>query len=181
MAQLTPYSTFTSGLDWHFKRRHHLLVIVYPNQTTHTAALNHTITFKNVTFQTGSSPAHCKRILLPPGYRYDIIHRPRGHLGIVAQFNLLDIKATLTGVAIQSSTQTTTSTASGSVFAPLPVFGPEGRAYFARKSLVYRCTFEGNVLFWIREFHLHCRNSRGDLDPSHRLYWRLSDGEPSRG
>jgi hypothetical protein len=106
--------------------------------------LNQTITFKNLTFQTGSSVAGTLRTYsFAPGYRYDIIHRPRGHLGIVAQVNLLDIKATLTGVAIQSSTQTTTSTASGSVFAPLPVFGSEGRAYFARNRLFIEATLKG--------------------------------------
>jgi hypothetical protein len=138
------YSTFTSGLDWHFKRKHHLLFIVSPNQTTRTAVLNQTITFKNLTFQTGSSVAGTLRTnSFAPGYRYDIIHRPRGHLGIVAQINLLNIKATLTGVAIQSSTQTSTSTASGSLFAPLPVFGPEGRAYFARNRLYIGANLKG--------------------------------------
>lgn len=147
------YSTFTSGLDWHFKRKHHLLFIVSPNQTTHTAVLNQTITFKNLTLQTGSSVTGTLRTYsFAPGYRYDIIHRPRGHLGIVVQVNLLDIKATLTGVAIQSSTQTTTSTASGSVFAPLPVFGPEGRAYFARNRLYIDANLKGMYFFGYGNF-----------------------------
>jgi hypothetical protein len=51
------YSTFTSGLDWYFKRKHHLLFIRSPNQTVHTDVLNQTITFKNLTFQAGSSVA----------------------------------------------------------------------------------------------------------------------------
>jgi hypothetical protein len=29
------YSTFTSDLDWHFKRKHHLLFIVSPNHNSH--------------------------------------------------------------------------------------------------------------------------------------------------
>jgi hypothetical protein len=147
------YSTFTSGLDWHFKRKHHLLFILSPNQTTRTAVLNQTITFKNATFQAGSSVTGTLRTYsFAPGYRYDFIHRPRGHLGIVAQINLLDIKATLIGVAIQSSTQTSTSTASGSVFAPLPVFGPEGRAYFARNRLYIDANLKGMYFFGYGNF-----------------------------
>jgi hypothetical protein len=85
------YSTFTSGLDWHFKRKHNLLFILSPNQTTHSAVLNQTITFTNLIFQPGSSVAGTLRTYsYAPQYKYDIIHRPRGHLGIVAQINLLD-------------------------------------------------------------------------------------------
>jgi hypothetical protein len=146
------YSTFSSGLDWHFKRKHHLLFIVSPNQTTHTTVLNQTITFKNLTFEAGSSVSSTLRTYsYAPGYRYDIVHRRRGHLGIDAQINLLDIKATITGIALQSSGQTSAS-ASGSVFAPLPVFGPEGRAYFAKNRLYIDGTLKGMYFFGYGNF-----------------------------
>jgi hypothetical protein len=146
------YSTFNSGVDWHFKRKHHLLFIVSPNETTHTTVLNQTITFRNQTFQAGSSVSSTLRTYsYAPGYRYDIIHRRRGHLGIDAQINLLDIKATITGIAQQSSGQTSAG-ASGSVFAPLPVFGPEGRAYFAKNRLYIDGNLKGMYFFGYGNF-----------------------------
>src|SRR5580698_5860379 len=110
------YSTFNGGVDWHFKKKHHLFFIASPNQTSRSSILNQTITFRNTTFEAGSSvSSQLRTYSFAPGYRYDLIHRPWGHLSIVTQINLLDIKATITGVALQSSGQTSAS-ASGSVF-----------------------------------------------------------------
>lgn len=146
------YSTFNSGLDWHFKRKHHLLFIVSPNQTSHTTVLNQTITFENVTFNAGSSVSSTLRTYsYAPGYRYDLIHNHRGHLGLVAQMNLLDIKATITGLALQSSGPTSAS-ASGSLFAPLPVFGPEARIYFAKNHLYIDGNLKGMYFFGYGNF-----------------------------
>jgi hypothetical protein len=146
------YSTFNSGLDWHFKRKHHLLFIVSPNQTSHTTVLNQTITFRNVTFNAGSSVSSTLRTYsYAPGYRYDLIHNHRGHLGLVAQMNLLDIKATITGLALQPGGSTSAS-ASGSLFAPLPVLGPEGRIYFAKNRLYLDGNIKGMYFFGYGNF-----------------------------
>ncbi len=146
------YSTFNGELDWHFKKKHHLLFIVSPNQTTRTATLQQDITFRNQTFLAGSSATgQIRTYSFAPGYRYDIIHRPHGHLGIVAQINLLDIKATITGSVLQSE-QTTVATASGSVFAPLPVLGPEARVYFAKDHLFVDANVKGMYFFGYGNF-----------------------------
>jgi hypothetical protein len=88
----TDYSTFNANVDWHFKRKHHLFFAVSPNQITRTRVLQQTITFKDKTFLAGSSATgEMKNYAFAPGYRYDIIHRASGHLGILFQINLLDI------------------------------------------------------------------------------------------
>jgi hypothetical protein len=146
------YSTFNGGVDWHFKKKHHLFFIASPNQTSRSSILNQTITFRNTTFEAGSSvSSQLRTYSFAPGYRYDLIHRHWGHLSIVTQINLLDIKATITGVALQSSGQTSAS-ASGSVFAPLPVFGPVGRVYFAKNHLFVDGNLKGMYFFGYGNF-----------------------------
>jgi hypothetical protein len=146
------YSTFNAALDWHFKRKHHLLFYVSPNQSTRTAVLQQTITFKNQTFVAGSSvTGELKNYSFAPGYRYDIIHRPRGHLGILVQINLLDIKASITGTVLQPG-QTTVANASGTLFAPLPVGGPDGRVYFANNRLYVDANLKGMYFFGYGNF-----------------------------
>jgi hypothetical protein len=146
------YSTFNGGVDWHFKNKHHLFFIVSPNQTSRTVVLNRTINFENSTFEAGSSvSSKLRSYSYAPGYRYDLIHRRSGHLGILAQINLLDIKATITGVAIQSSGQSSTS-ASGSVFAPMPIFGPDGRVYLANNHLFIDGNLKGMYFFGYGNF-----------------------------
>jgi hypothetical protein len=146
------YSTFNAALDWHFKRKHHLLFYVSPNQSTRTVVLQQTITFKNQTFLTGSSvTGELKNYSFAPGYRYDIIHRPRGHLGILVQINLLDIKASITGVVLQPG-QTTVPSASGTLFAPLPVGGPDGRVYFAKNRVYIDANLKGMYFFGYGNF-----------------------------
>jgi hypothetical protein len=146
------YSTFNAGLDWHFKRKHHLLFIVSPNETQRSAILQQNITFRGKTFLAGSSTkADLRTYSFAPGYRYDIFHHPTWHVGIVAQMNLLDIKATITGSLLQPG-QITTGSASGSVFAPLPVFGPEGRFYFARNHAFVDANVKGMYFFGYGNF-----------------------------
>jgi hypothetical protein len=146
------YSTFNAGLDWHFKRKHHLLFLVSPNQTTRTAVLQQTITFKDQTFEAGSSATgQLRNYSFAPGYRYDIIHRPTGHLGILVQINLIDFKASITGTVLQPG-QTTATTASGSLFVPLPVGGPDVRYYFAKNHLYVDGNVKGMYFFGYGNF-----------------------------
>lgn len=148
----TDYSTFVADLDWHFARKHHLLFAVSPNKTTRTEVLQQNITFRDKTFLAGSSASgELKNYAFAPGYRYDIIHRPRGHLGILIQIDLLDIKATITGTVLQPG-QPTVGTASGSIFVPLPVGGPDIRYYFLQNRLFVDGNVKGMYFFGYGNF-----------------------------
>jgi hypothetical protein len=148
----TDYSTFNASVDWHFKRKHHLFLIVSPNETTRTEVLQQTITFKDQTFLAGTSATgQLRNYAFAPGYRYDIIHRPSGHLGILVQIDLLDIKASITGTVLQPG-QATVATASGSIFVPLPVVGPDVRYYFLNKRLFVDGNVKGMYFFGYGNF-----------------------------
>ena len=148
----TDYSTFNADVDWHFKRKHHLFLAVSPNQITRTHVLQQTITFKDKTFLAGSSATgELRNYAFAPGYRYDIIHRPSGHLGILFQINLLDIKASITGTVLQPG-QVTVGSASGSLFVPLPVGGPDVRYYFLNKRLFVDGNVKGMYFFGYGNF-----------------------------
>ena len=137
------YSTFTGDVDWRFKRKHHLTFSVSPIESSKSATLTRTITFQGDTFNVGTQvSADIRAFSFKPGYQYDITRRNHGFLGVVAQINLIDTKASLTGTAVVNG-QSATRTASGSVFAPLPVFGPHGRWYPLRNSGVL--SFDGSA------------------------------------
>jgi hypothetical protein len=141
------YATFSAGADWHFAKKHHLFILISPNQISRTVVLDRTITFRGVTYNEGSSiNGKIDNNLYAPGYRYDIIHRNGGHLGIVGQFNLLDIKASITGVA-NTTTGTTTTTASASLLAPIPVLGPDARVYFFKNHAFVDGNIKGMYFF----------------------------------
>ena len=146
------YSTFVANVDWHFTKRQHLYVAISPNQTTRTAVLQQTITFKDQTFLAGSSATgQLRNFAFAPGYQFDIIHRPRGHFGILVQINLLDINASITGTVIQPG-QTKVATASGSLFVPLPVGGPDVRYYFLKNRLFVDGNVKGMYFFGYGNF-----------------------------
>jgi hypothetical protein len=146
------YSTFNAFIDWHFKRKHHLFLAMSPNQTTRTAVLQQNITFRDKTFLAGSSASgELRNFAFAPGYRYDIIHRPSGHLGILVQINLLDIKASIAGTVLQPG-QATVGTATGSIFVPLPVAGPDIRYYFLKNRLFVDGNLKGMYFFGYGNF-----------------------------
>jgi hypothetical protein len=148
----TDYSTFNADIDWHFARKHHLFFVVSPNETTRTVVLQQAITFKDKTFLAGSSASgKLRNYAFAPGYRYDIIHRPSGHLGILFQINLLDIKASITGTVLQPG-QATVGTATGSLFVPLPVGGPDVRYYFLKNRLFVDGNVKGMYFFGYGNF-----------------------------
>jgi hypothetical protein len=146
------YSTFVANLDWHFARKHHLLFGVSPNQTSRTSVLEQNITFRDKTFLAGSSTTgKLRNYAFAPGYRYDIIHRPSGHLGILIQLDILDVKATITGTVLQPG-QPTVGTASGSILVPLPVGGPDLRYYFLHNRLFVDANVKGMYFFGYGNF-----------------------------
>jgi hypothetical protein len=138
-----PYSTFTGKLDWKFTRKNHFYFVAGPFDSSRQTALSRTFVFQGQTFVAGlTTHSELKSNLYAPGYQYDIIRRRRGHLGIAAQLNLLDSKASIsaTGQLSGNSVQQGTVSASGSLFAPIPVLGPDFRFYFAPRFYV-----QGNV------------------------------------
>lgn len=72
--------------------------------------------------------ADLKSLSFAPGYQYDIIRRSHGYLAFLVSINLLDTEGTLTGTGTVNGLSASRS-ASGSVFAPLPVLGPKFRWY----------------------------------------------------
>jgi hypothetical protein len=146
------YSTFNASADWHFKRKHHLLFSISPNQSTRSTVLQQTITFRDQTFLAGSSvTSELKNYSFSPGYRYDIIHRDHGHLGITAQVNVMDIKASITAKVLQPG-QINVSSASGGILAPLPVAGPEARLYMLKDHLFVDGNIKGMYFFGYGNF-----------------------------
>ncbi|MGC2616256.1 MAG: hypothetical protein WA354_19645 [Terracidiphilus sp.] len=123
------YSTFTGGVDWHFKRKHHLIFAASPVYSTKSATITRDITFQGVTYHTGATvTADLNSLTFSPGYQYDFIRRHQGYLALVVSLHLLDTTGRLTGTGTVNNVSAT-RTASGSTFAPLPVLGPEGRWY----------------------------------------------------
>jgi hypothetical protein len=137
------YSTFSGKLDWKFTRKNHFSFVVSPFDSSRQTTLTRTIVFQGQTFVAGlTTHSELRSNLYAPGYQYDIIRRKRGHLGIAAQLDLFDAQASVaaTGQITGSGVQQGTVAASGSLFAPIPVFGPEFRLYLAPRVYV-----QGNV------------------------------------
>jgi hypothetical protein len=86
-----------------------------------------------------------------PGYRYDILHRPWGHLGILLQINLLDLGASVKDTVLQPG-QITVRTSSSSLFVPLPVGGPDFRYYFLKNRLFVDGNLKGMYFFGYGNF-----------------------------
>ena len=137
------YSTFTGKIDWRFRRKHHFLLTASPVRFSRTETIGRTINFQGQTFDIGSQvTAKMKTFNFAPGYQYDLIRRDSGYLGLQINVNLLDTSATLTEVGTANG-QTGTKTASKTLLAPLPSFGPVGRWYPLPNS--NRLSLEGSV------------------------------------
>jgi hypothetical protein len=123
------YSTFTGTLDWHFKRKHHVLFAISPVNSSNSVTLARTITFQGETYNVGTkASAEVRSLSFAPGYQWDFIRRNRGYVALSTQFYLLDTKATVSGTVLVNG-QTAGRSSSGSFFAPLPVIGLHARGY----------------------------------------------------
>jgi hypothetical protein len=123
------YSTFSGMADWRFKRKHNLLFGINPIQNDRRVTLGRTIEFQGVTYNVGTSvTANIKSLAFAPGYQYDVIRRNRISLSIATQVYLMNTSANLAGMVTVNG-QSVTKTASGSIFAPLPIVGPRVRWY----------------------------------------------------
>ena len=137
------YSTFTGTADWRFKRKHHLTFWVSPVESTNSKVLLRTVTFRGQTFEVGTrASADIQSFSFAPGYQWDFIRRNWGYVALATQLNLLDTKASISRQVVVDG-QTRRRTASGSVFAPLPIFGPRARWYPVPSS--NRLALEGSV------------------------------------
>jgi hypothetical protein len=136
------YSTFAGKLDWKFTRKNHLYVVASPFIQSRTVMINRTINFRGETFPVGTTTTgKLQAILIAPGYQYDIFRRKRWHLGIAVQIDLFDTKGTLNAAAqVNHGAQQAAIFRSASLLAPVPVAGPEARAYLTRRLFV-----EGNI------------------------------------
>ncbi len=152
----TDYSTFNANVDWHFKRKHHLFLAVSPNQITRTHVLQQAITFKDKTFLAGSSATgELRNYAFAPGYRYDIIHRPSGHLGVLIQIDRIDLRA------------------AASRWSRYPVLFPQ-------QTPVCRWKRERNVLLRLWKLRLHCGKGWVQLRPPCQRCRRVSIGKSPR-
>lgn len=148
------YSTFTGSVDWHFKRKHHFTLSASPVNSSKSASITRDITFRGVTYATGARvSADLDTLSITPGYQYDIIRRNHGYLGIVADLNMLKTTGKLTGTGTINNL-TETRTASGSVFAPMPIVGAKGRWYPLHDSnrLSLESSFSGMYFFGYGNF-----------------------------
>lgn len=148
-------STFSGMVDWHFKRKHHFTVNVSPVYTSKTATMTRDITFQGVTYQVGASVnADLHTLSIAPGYQWDFIHRRQGYLALAVSFNLLDSKATLTGIGTVNN-ETATYTRSASILAPLPIIGPKFQWYPIKNSGRFSLdgSFEGMYFFGYGDFY----------------------------
>jgi hypothetical protein len=168
------YSTFTGFVDWRFKRKQHITFDVSPIDNSKSATLTRTITFQGVTYIVGTRvSADLRAFLFAPGYQYDITRRNHGFLGVAAQVNLADTKASLTGAVLVNG-QLVTRTASGSVFAPLPVLGLRGRWYPLHNSGLL--DFDGSGLAMYFFGYGSFITARGKVDVGLGSHVRLTGG-----
>jgi hypothetical protein len=134
------YSTFLGKLDWKFTRKNHLYLSAAPFNQSNQAVLNRTITFRGQTYTVGATAkGQIQATLLAPGYQYDIVRRPRGHLGIGVQVDIfrttgrISTAAQVTGTGVHQAA----SSSSASVLAPIPVVGPEFRLYLTKSPRLF--------------------------------------------
>jgi hypothetical protein len=139
------YSTVDAFLDWKFTHKNHLTFAVSPFQQSRNVIIDRTVTYQGQTYNVGATiNANLKANLYAPGYEYDIIRRRRGHIGIGAQVDLFDTKASLAAKAQITGGGTFQPAAYGSasLLAPIPVAGPQWRLYLTDSSRLF---VEGNL------------------------------------
>jgi len=168
------YSTFTGTADWRFKRKHHLLFAISPVESSRSDTLQRTITFRGETYDIGTRVSvDIRSFSFAPGYQWDFIRRNWGYVALATQVNLLDTKASITG-QVTVNEQTATQTASGSVFAPLPVLGPRARWYPMPNSsrLALDGTGQGMYFFGYGDFY----SAKGTVGVGLTHNWKVTAG-----
>jgi len=142
---LTAYSTFSGKIDWKFTRKNHLTFGAAPFHRSRQFVVSRTVTFQGQTYTAGlAASGNLDVLALAPGYQYDIVRRPRGHLGIAVQMDLFNVDSALTSVAqVSNGVFHAAQVSHGSILAPIPVAGPDVRLYLLSDS--DRLYVTGNV------------------------------------
>jgi hypothetical protein len=118
------YSTFSGSVDWRFARKHHLLLLASPVNSSRRTTLTRQIDWQGDTYDAGVTvDTDVHSFLFAPGYEWDFLRRSQWALGLMAQLNILDTSATITGTASVNG-QSATRTSKGSLIAPIPAVGP---------------------------------------------------------
>lgn len=145
-AEFNPYNSGAGRFEWKFTRKNHLFVGVLPLNQSRDVVLPRTLVFQGQTYEAGlAASVRLQNYFITPGYQYDIIRRRQGHLGIVAQLDLMYIKGSVNAAAqTLNGTLHAAQASSGTLRAPLPVFGPDFRYYLIPRS--NRLFLAGNVL-----------------------------------
>jgi hypothetical protein len=157
------YSTFIGKVDWKFTHKNHFYLVVVPFWTSRTTTLSRDIVWAGNTIHAGAvvqSQLHAFEVA--PGYQYDIIRRRRGHLGIAVQFDLFHTYAKIAAAAqvTADGTHQAAVSASRTLWAPIPVAGPEFRLYLTNSPRVF---IEGNVYGMYLFGYGNFVSSAGDL------------------
>jgi hypothetical protein len=139
------YSTFIGKVDWKFTHKNHFYLVVVPYWSSQTTTLSRDIVWAGNPIHAGAvvqSQLHAYEVA--PGYQYDIIRRKRGHLGLAVQFDLFHTDAKIAAAAqvTADGTHQAAVSASRTLWAPIPVAGPEFRLYLTNSPRVF---IEGNV------------------------------------
>lgn len=145
-ANFNTYSTAAGRIEWRFTRKNHLFLGALPLNQSRQVILDRTVVFQGQTYSPGlAASAQLRTYFLTPGYQYDIIRRRQGHIGIVAQLDLMYISGSLKVPAqTLNGTLQTARASSGTLRAPLPVLGPDFRYYLIPRS--NRLFVAGDVL-----------------------------------
>jgi hypothetical protein len=150
------YNTFYGFLEWKPRRKHHILCYIAPNRSSSDHVLGRQIEFHEQTFFVNEKiHAELQSFLFSPGYEYDILSRPRGHLGIDFLVNLFDWKASIStqgGVVLPDGTVTSARSASKTAFLPLPTGGPTFRYYLVPSRLYVDGALSGMYFFGYGNF-----------------------------
>jgi hypothetical protein len=168
------YSTFSGLADWHFKRKHHLIIGLSPVSYSKSETLTRTIDFQGATYNVGERVSvNLRSLSFAPGYQWDFIRRNRGYVALVVQINLLDTDAKITGTAVVNGSVVPTHTESGSFFAPLPVLGPKTRWYLTNSD---RLSVEGafNGMYFGPYGDFYSARATGIVALTH--HWRVLAG-----
>jgi hypothetical protein len=139
------YSTFAGKVDWKFTHKNHFYVVIVPLWTSRTTTLSRDIVWAGNPISAGAvvqSSLHAFEVA--PGYQYDIIRRRRGHLGLAVQFDLFHTYAKIAAAAqvTADGTHQAAVSASRTLWAPIPVAGPQFRLYLTNSPRVF---IEGNL------------------------------------
>ena len=170
------YNTFYGQLEWKPRRKHHIVCLIAPNQSSSDHVLSREIVFHGQTFFVNEKVhAETQSFLFSPGYEYDILNRPRGHLGIDFLVNLFDWRASLStegGVVLPGGTVTTARSASKSALLPLPSGGPVFRYYLLPSRLYVDGGISGMYFFGYGNFI----SSNGFLGYAIGHHWSVRGG-----